>query len=100
MNFAGYHAEAGLGALFGNGNLGGGLHASAGTPFGAHASARLGGNLDGERGGLGNFFFSSIKYSHIHDFILKKKQGKRDKRNTKVRNNIIVLRSTDITCPI
>ncbi|CAG5097193.1 Protein of unknown function [Cotesia congregata] len=51
VNFAGYHAEAGLGGLLtGNGN-GGGLFAGAGTPFGAHASAELGGSLNGDKGG-------------------------------------------------
>ncbi|KAH0563975.1 uncharacterized protein LOC123273242 [Cotesia glomerata] len=51
VNFAGYHAEAGLGGLLtGNGN-GGGLFAGAGTPFGAHASAELGGSVNGNKGG-------------------------------------------------
>ncbi|XP_029173838.1 glycine-rich protein 1 isoform X2 [Nylanderia fulva] len=48
VNFAGYHAEAGLGGLFRG--TGGGLHASAGTPWGAHAGAGLGGTLNGENG--------------------------------------------------
>lgn len=51
VNFAGYHAEAGLGGLFGDSRTSGGLYAGAGTPFGAHASAGLGGNVDGENGG-------------------------------------------------
>lgn len=52
VNFAGYHAEAGLGGLLRGSGTGGGLHASAGTPWGAHAGAGLGGQLDGE-GALG-----------------------------------------------
>jgi len=43
VNFGGYHAEAGLGGLLRG--TGGGLHASAGTPWGAHAGAGLGGQL-------------------------------------------------------
>lgn len=34
MNFAGYHAEAGLGGLLTGNAAHGGLSASAGTPFG------------------------------------------------------------------
>ncbi|XP_058804362.1 uncharacterized protein LOC131671724 isoform X1 [Phymastichus coffea] len=61
VNFAGYHAQAGLGGLLTGRTADGGLHASAGTPAGAHASAGLGGSLDGgptgglhARAGLGN----------------------------------------------
>ncbi|XP_023289494.1 uncharacterized protein LOC111674241 [Orussus abietinus] len=54
VNFGGYHAEAGLGGLLGDSRAGGGLHASAGTPFGAHASAGLGGLLGGDSGTAGN----------------------------------------------
>ncbi|XP_023289493.1 nuclear pore complex protein nup54-like [Orussus abietinus] len=53
VNFGGYHAEAGLGGLLGDSRAGGGLHASAGTPFGAHASAGLGGLLGGDSGTAG-----------------------------------------------
>ncbi|GJQ75260.1 hypothetical protein Trydic_g9858 [Trypoxylus dichotomus] len=42
VNFAGYHASAGLGGLLGSGAAGG-LHAEAGTPFGQSAGAGLGG---------------------------------------------------------
>ncbi|KYN23500.1 hypothetical protein ALC57_04084, partial [Trachymyrmex cornetzi] len=51
LNFGGYHAEAGLGGLLRG--TGGGLFASAGTPWGAHAGAGLGGKLgaDGKLGG-------------------------------------------------
>ncbi|XP_076641224.1 uncharacterized protein LOC143352530 isoform X2 [Halictus rubicundus] len=56
VNFAGFHAQAGLGGLLGGSQAGGGLHASAGTPWGANAAAGLGGALDGNnptaRGGL------------------------------------------------
>ncbi|XP_076276419.1 uncharacterized protein LOC143207156 isoform X2 [Lasioglossum baleicum] len=56
VNFAGFHAQAGLGGLLGGSQTGGGLHASAGTPWGASAAAGLGGALDGNnptaRGGL------------------------------------------------
>lgn len=52
LNFAGYHAEAGLGGLL-RGGPGGGLHASAGTPWGAHAGAGLGGQVNGNDGSLG-----------------------------------------------
>ncbi|XP_078049830.1 uncharacterized protein LOC144476591 isoform X2 [Augochlora pura] len=56
VNFAGFHAQAGLGGLLGGSQAGGGLHASAGTPWGANAAAGLGGSLDGNnptaRGGL------------------------------------------------
>lgn len=53
MNFGGYHAEAGLGDLL-RGTGGGGLHVSAGTPWGAHAGAGLGGQL-GTEGSLGEY---------------------------------------------
>jgi len=55
VNFAGYHAEAGLGGLLRGAGTGGGLHASAGTPWGAHAGAGLGGQLNGEDGSLGQY---------------------------------------------
>ncbi|XP_008547313.1 uncharacterized protein LOC103571089 [Microplitis demolitor] len=51
VNFAGYHAEAGLGGLLTGDAKSGGLFAGAGTPFGAHASAGLGGGLNGNNGG-------------------------------------------------
>ncbi|XP_011315379.1 uncharacterized protein [Fopius arisanus] len=62
VNFAGYHAEAGLGGLLGGSGTRGGLYAGVGTPFGPHASAELGGALGGDkaagglrtRAGLGN----------------------------------------------
>ncbi|XP_043287342.1 uncharacterized PE-PGRS family protein PE_PGRS46 isoform X2 [Venturia canescens] len=64
VNFAGYHAEAGLGGLLGGPDAKGGLFASAGTPWGPSASAGLGGGLGGAdgtatgglhaRAGLGN----------------------------------------------
>lgn len=53
VNFGGYHAEAGLGGLLGGSRTGGGLHASAGTPFGAHAGAGLGGLLNGDSASTG-----------------------------------------------
>ncbi|KAF3420351.1 hypothetical protein E2986_07816 [Frieseomelitta varia] len=52
FNFAGYHAQAGLGGLSGS-SPGGGLHASFGTPWGGHASAGLGGSLDGNNANAG-----------------------------------------------
>lgn len=52
VNFAGYHAEAGLAGLLGGSGTRGGLYAGAGTPFGAHASADLGGALGGDKGGI------------------------------------------------
>lgn len=45
MNFAGYHASAGLGGLLSGDVTKGGLHAEAGTPFGQAAGAGLGGIL-------------------------------------------------------
>lgn len=45
MNFAGYHAAAGLGGLL-NGGAVGGLHAEAGTSTGQKAVAGLGGRTD------------------------------------------------------
>ncbi|XP_076760197.1 uncharacterized protein LOC143428858 [Xylocopa sonorina] len=64
FNFGGYHAQAGLGGLLSGSRTGGGLHASAGTPWGANAAAGLGGSLGGDdataggglyaRAGLGN----------------------------------------------
>lgn len=50
VNFAGYHAAAGLGGLLTGNSAHGGLSASAGTPWGSRAAAGLGGNLDGESG--------------------------------------------------
>ncbi|XP_011268130.1 uncharacterized protein LOC105258533 isoform X1 [Camponotus floridanus] len=52
VNFGGYHAQAGLGGVLGEGT-GGGLHASAGTPWGAFAGAGLGGQLGRENLGGG-----------------------------------------------
>ncbi|KAJ8679334.1 hypothetical protein QAD02_015121 [Eretmocerus hayati] len=53
VNFGGFHAQAGLGALLTGRSEDGGLHASAGIPSGAHASAEIGGSLsDGPSGGL------------------------------------------------
>lgn len=51
VNFLGYHAEAGLGGGQ-NGGLLGGLHASAGTPWGQNAAAGLGGNVNGRAAGM------------------------------------------------
>ncbi|XP_050447056.1 PE-PGRS family protein PE_PGRS18 isoform X2 [Cataglyphis hispanica] len=56
VNFGGYHAEAGLGGLLRG--TGGGLHASAGTPWGAHAGAGLSGQLNGEDGNLGGGLYA------------------------------------------
>lgn len=58
LNFAGYHAEAGLGGLLDNSRTGGGLHASAGTPFGPQASAGLGGLLSGDNANAGGGLFA------------------------------------------
>ncbi|EGI70807.1 hypothetical protein G5I_00388 [Acromyrmex echinatior] len=55
LNFGGYHAEAGLGGLLRG--TGGGLFASAGTPWGAHAGAGLGGKLDAD-GRLGGGLYA------------------------------------------
>ncbi|XP_017073245.1 uncharacterized protein LOC108109267 isoform X2 [Drosophila eugracilis] len=53
VNFAGYHANAGLGGLLTGNSAHGGLSASAGTPWGARAAAGLGGNLNGQAAGVG-----------------------------------------------
>ncbi|EDV36629.2 uncharacterized protein Dana_GF11851, isoform A [Drosophila ananassae] len=53
VNFAGYHADAGLGGLLTGNSAHGGLSASAGTPWGSRAAAGLGGNLDGRTSGVG-----------------------------------------------
>ncbi|XP_017108585.3 uncharacterized protein [Drosophila bipectinata] len=53
VNFAGYHADAGLGGLLTGNSAHGGLSASAGTPWGSRAAAGLGGNLDGRTAGVG-----------------------------------------------
>lgn len=50
MRFGGYHASAGLGGLLNGDSARGGLHAEAGTPFGQAAGAGLGGALDGANG--------------------------------------------------
>ncbi|XP_063709534.1 uncharacterized protein LOC134838025 isoform X3 [Culicoides brevitarsis] len=50
VNFAGYHAEAGLGGLLTGNAAHGGLSASAGTPFGQKAGAGLGGTVAGNNG--------------------------------------------------
>uniref|UniRef100_A0A336MW14 CSON002092 protein n=1 Tax=Culicoides sonorensis TaxID=179676 RepID=A0A336MW14_CULSO len=50
VNFAGYHAEAGLGGLLTGNAAHGGLSASAGTPFGQKAGAGLGGTVGGNYG--------------------------------------------------
>ncbi|XP_073844841.1 uncharacterized protein isoform X4 [Musca autumnalis] len=52
VNFFGYHAEAGLGGQNSGNGLLGGLHASAGTPWGQNAAAGLGGNVNGRASGL------------------------------------------------
>lgn len=51
VNFAGYHAEAGLGGLLTGNGAHGGLSASAGTPWGPAAGAGLGGSVDGKTAG-------------------------------------------------
>ncbi|XP_026836634.1 uncharacterized protein LOC6547808 isoform X3 [Drosophila erecta] len=53
VNFAGFHADAGLGGLLTGNSAHGGLSASAGTPWGSRAAAGLGGNLDGRAAGVG-----------------------------------------------
>ncbi|XP_017123528.1 uncharacterized protein LOC108143539 isoform X2 [Drosophila elegans] len=53
VNFAGYHADAGLGGLLTGNSAHGGLSASAGTPWGSRAAAGLGGTLDGRAAGVG-----------------------------------------------
>ncbi|XP_017883993.1 uncharacterized protein LOC108627320 [Ceratina calcarata] len=58
LNFAGYHAAAGLGGLLGGSQTGGGLHASAGTPWGAHAGAGLGGLLGGDNANAGGGLYA------------------------------------------
>ncbi|XP_025159821.1 uncharacterized transmembrane protein DDB_G0289901 isoform X2 [Harpegnathos saltator] len=58
VNFAGYHAEAGLGGLLRGAGTGGGLHASVGTPWGAHAGAGLGGQVSGEEGTVGGGLYA------------------------------------------
>ncbi|KAH8413668.1 hypothetical protein KR222_003182 [Zaprionus bogoriensis] len=51
VNFAGYHADAGLGGLLTGNAAHGGLSASAGTPWGSRAAAGLGGGLNGRTAG-------------------------------------------------
>ncbi|XP_076676616.1 uncharacterized protein LOC143373331 isoform X2 [Andrena cerasifolii] len=58
FNFGGYHAEAGLGGLLSGSNTGGGLHASAGTPWGANAAAGLGGLLSGDNANTGGGLYA------------------------------------------
>nr|XP_034171358.1 loricrin isoform X1 [Osmia lignaria] len=58
LNFGGYHAAAGLGGLLGGSRAGGGLHASAGTPWGAHAGAGLGGILGGDNANAGGGLYA------------------------------------------
>lgn len=48
VNFAGYHAEAGLGGLITGNAAHGGLSASAGTPYGQQAGAGIGGTTHGK----------------------------------------------------
>ncbi|XP_035737717.1 uncharacterized protein LOC118448492 isoform X4 [Vespa mandarinia] len=64
VNFAGYHAETGLGGLLGNSQAGGGLHASAGTPFGPQASAGLGGLLNGDNANTGGGLYAQAGLGH------------------------------------
>ncbi|XP_047351300.1 uncharacterized protein LOC124949722 isoform X2 [Vespa velutina] len=64
VNFAGYHAETGLGGLLGNSQTGGGLHASAGTPFGPQASAGLGGLLNGDNANTGGGLYAQAGLGH------------------------------------
>ncbi|KAG7198392.1 hypothetical protein KM043_005783 [Ampulex compressa] len=56
-SFGGYHAEAGLGGILGD-NTGGGLSASAGTPWGANAAAGLGGLLSGSDASAGGNLYA------------------------------------------
>ncbi|XP_043253057.1 circumsporozoite protein isoform X1 [Colletes gigas] len=58
FNLGGYHAEAGLGGLLTGSKTGGGLHASAGTPWGAQAGAGLGGLLGGDNGNAGGGLYA------------------------------------------
>ncbi|XP_076175775.1 uncharacterized protein LOC143150979 [Ptiloglossa arizonensis] len=58
FNLGGYHAEAGLGGLLTGSRTGGGLHASAGTPWGANARAGLGGLLGGDNGNAGGGLYA------------------------------------------
>ncbi|XP_030382266.1 uncharacterized protein LOC115629827 [Scaptodrosophila lebanonensis] len=52
VNFAGYHADAGLGGLLTGNSAHGGLSASAGTPWGSRAAAGIGGDLNGRTAGV------------------------------------------------
>ncbi|XP_031839782.1 uncharacterized protein LOC116430162 isoform X2 [Nomia melanderi] len=61
VNFAGFHAQAGLGGILGGTGTGGGLHASAGTPWGASAAAGLGGALDGNNGTAKGGLYASAR---------------------------------------
>ncbi|XP_017961555.1 uncharacterized protein LOC108654596 [Drosophila navojoa] len=51
VNFAGFHADAGLGGLLTGNAAHGGLSASAGTPWGSRAAAGIGGGLNGRTAG-------------------------------------------------
>lgn len=62
VNFGGYHAEAGLGGLLTGNAAHGGLHASAGTPFGQQAGAGLGGSLDGQS----NYIYNLVKIFWVY----------------------------------
>ncbi|XP_032673545.1 uncharacterized protein LOC116845224 isoform X2 [Odontomachus brunneus] len=64
VNFAGYHAEAGLGGLLRGAGTGGGLHASVGTPWGGHAGAGLGGEVSGEDGTVGGGLYARAGLGH------------------------------------
>ncbi|CRL02472.1 CLUMA_CG015187, isoform B [Clunio marinus] len=62
VNFAGYHAEAGLGGLLTGNAAHGGLSASAGTPFGQRAGAGIGGTVNNGQSRGGAFAGASAGY--------------------------------------
>lgn len=64
VNFGGYHASAGLGGVLNGDGTGGGLHAEAGTPFGPAAGAGLRGNVDGEAGSQGALYAGATSGLH------------------------------------
>lgn len=64
VNFGGYHASAGLGGVLNGDGTGGGLHAEAGTPFGPAAGAGLRGNVDGEVGSQGALYAGATSGLH------------------------------------
>ncbi|XP_020282045.1 uncharacterized transmembrane protein DDB_G0289901 isoform X3 [Pseudomyrmex gracilis] len=82
VNFGGYHAEAGLGGLL-RGAGTGGLHASVGTPWGAHAGAGLGGQVGANDGTLGGGLYARAGLGRGRPEAAAGLGGRLDGRSTK-----------------